>query len=68
VAETMFIAVLMLAGFVVLFVVDAHGKARAFEQGRIDPSDRLPPEASTSVELPPPHFNERDQHQRRRES
>ena len=65
-AETMLIAVVMLAGFFVLFVVDAHGKARAFEHGQVDPPERLPPEAATSVELPPPHFNERDQHQRRR--
>jgi len=64
-AETLLIVVLMLAGFVVLFVVDAHGKARAFEHGQIDPSEQRPPEAFTSVDLPPPHFNQRDN---RRES
>jgi hypothetical protein len=68
VAETLLIAVLMLAGFVVLFVVDVYGKARAFEHGQVDPAKRRPPEAVTSVDLPPPRFNQRDQHQRRRES
>ena len=63
-AETLFIAVLMRAGFVVFFVVDAHGKARAFESGEID--HRPPPEVAAHVELPAPHFNQRDQ--RRRES
>ena len=60
----MFIAVLMVAGFVVFFVVDAHGKARAFESGEID--HRPPPEAATHVELPAPQFKQRDR--RRRES
>jgi len=60
----MLIAVVMLAGFVVFFIVDAHGKARAFEKGQVD--HRPPPEAVTAVELPSPHFNQRDQ--RRRES
>jgi hypothetical protein len=68
VAETLFIAVVLLAGFVVVFAMDAHGKARAFEHGRIDSTDHVPPEAATSVDLPPPHFNQRDQKQRRRES
>jgi hypothetical protein len=66
VAETLLIAVVLLAGFVVVFAMDAHGKARAFEHGRIDPADHLPPEAATSVDLPPPNFSRRDQHQRRR--
>ena len=52
------IAVVMVGGFVVLFVLDAHGKARAFESGEID--HRPPPEAATRVELPAPHFNQRD--------
>lgn len=59
-AETLLIAVALLAGFVVVFVLDAHGKARAFEHGQIDP--HRPPEAVTNVELPPPRFND---HQRR---
>ena len=67
-AETLLIAVVMLAGFVVLFVVDVHGKARAFEHGQIDPDEQRPPEAATSVDLPPPNFTQRNQHQRRRKS
>lgn len=63
-AETLLIAVVMLAGFVVFFVVDAHGKARAFENGQADHG--RPPHAVAHVELPQPHFNQRDQ--RRRES
>jgi hypothetical protein len=58
--------VLLVAGFVVVFAMDAHGKARAFEHGEIDPAARRPPEAVTSVDLPPPHFNQRN-HQRRRD-
>lgn len=63
-AEALFTAVVLVAGFVVMFVLDAHGKARAFEHGQIDPASHRPPEAVTNVELPPPHFNERD-HQKR---
>jgi hypothetical protein len=65
VAEVLFTVVLMLAAFVVMFVVDAHGKARAFENGRTGSARSRPPEAVTSVDLPPPHFNQRDN---RRES
>ena len=64
-AEVLFTVVLMLGAFVVLFVVDAHGKARAFEKGRTASVPHRPPEAVTSVDLPPPHFNQRDN---RRES
>jgi hypothetical protein len=66
VAETLLIAVVMLAGFVVVFVVDAHGKSRAFEHGRVD--HHRPPEAVTGVELPPPRFNQRESNPRRRDS
>lgn len=65
VAETLLIAVVMLAGFVVVFVMDAHGKARGFENGQINPATHRPPEAVTSVNLPSPHFNQRDPDQRR---
>ena len=65
-AETLLIAVLMLVGFVVVFVVDAQGKARAFEQGRT--GHNRPPEAVTSVELPAPRFNQREANPRRRDS
>jgi hypothetical protein len=58
-AETLLIAVLLFAGLVVVLLMDAHGKARAYEHG-VDPNDHRPPEAVTNVELPPPHFNERD--------
>jgi hypothetical protein len=68
VAETLLIAVALLASFVVLFVVDVYGKARAFENGRVDHAPHRPPEAVTAVELPPPHFSDREMHQRRRRS
>ena len=61
-AETLLIAVLVLAGFAIVLLTDAHGKARAYERGG-DPSRRRP-RAVTNVELPPPHFNDRDTHQR----
>ena len=67
-AETLLIVVVLLTSFVVLIVVDVHGKARAFRHGEADQPPRRPPEAVTGVELPPPHFNERDMHQRRRKS
>jgi hypothetical protein len=57
-AETLLVAVLFGAGFVIALVMGAHGKARAYEHG-VDPSARRSPEAVTNVELPPPHFNER---------
>lgn len=67
-AETLLIAVALLAGFVVFFVLDAQGKARAFGEGQVDPAGHRRPEAVTSVHLPPPHFNEMDPVHRRRES
>jgi hypothetical protein len=57
-AETLLIAVLFFAGVVIVLLMDAHGKARAYEHG-VDPNARRPPEAVTNVELPPPHFNDR---------
>ena len=62
-AETLLVAVLCFAGFVLVLLKDAHGKARAYEHG-VDPSARRSPEAVTNVELPPPHFNERHPDQR----
>jgi hypothetical protein len=62
-AETLLIAVLFFAGVVIVLVMDAHGKARAYEHG-VDPNARRSPEAVTSVELPSPHFNERHPDQR----
>jgi hypothetical protein len=62
-AETLLIAVLFLAGFLIVLLMDAHGKSRAYEHG-VDPNAHRPPEAATNVELPPPHFNERDPDQR----
>jgi hypothetical protein len=62
-AETLLIAVVVLAGFVIVLLMDAHGKARAYEQG-VDPTEHRSPEAVTSVDLPPPHFNRRDPDQR----
>jgi hypothetical protein len=58
-AETLLIAVIALAGLLIVGLLNAHGKARAYEQGA-DPNARRPPEAVTSVELPPPHFHDRD--------
>jgi hypothetical protein len=57
-AEILLIAVVFFTGFVIVLLMDAHGKARAYEHG-VDPSAHRSPEAVTSVELPPPHFNER---------
>ena len=62
-AETLLVAVLFLAGFVIVLLMDAHGKARAYEHG-VDPNAHRSPEAVTSVELPPPHFNEQDPNKR----
>jgi len=62
-AETLLIAVLFFAGVVIVFLMDAHGKARAYEHG-VDPNAHRSPEAVTNVELPPPHFNERHPDQR----
>ena len=62
-AETLLIAALVFAAFVIVLSMDAHGKARAYEQG-VDPNAHRPPEAVTSVELPPPHFNDRHPDQR----
>jgi len=59
-AEALLILVLAFAGFAIVLAMGAHGKARAFEHGEFDPTGRRPPEAVTRVELPPPHFNERD--------
>jgi hypothetical protein len=59
-----FVALAAVAGFVVLLTIDVYGKARAFEHGR-DP--KPPPEAVTSVELPPPHFNDVDPERGRRD-
>lgn len=58
-ATALLAAVLILAGFAIVLLMDAHGKARAFEQGA-DPNARRSPEAVTSLELPAPHFNDRD--------
>ncbi len=61
--ETLLIAVLVLAGVAIVLLTDAHGKARAYGQGD-DPTRHRSPESVTAVELPPPHFNDRDPHQR----
>ena len=58
-AEALLVAVLVVVGCVIVLLMDAHGKARAYEHG-VDPNARRSPEAVTNVELPPPHFNERD--------
>ena len=57
-AETLLLAVLFVAGAVIVLLMDAHGKARGYKHG-VDPNARRSPEAVTNVELPPPHFNER---------
>jgi hypothetical protein len=62
-AETLLIAVLFFAGVVIVLLMDAHGKARAYEHG-VDPNAHRSPEAVTNVELPPPHFNDRDPNKR----
>jgi hypothetical protein len=62
-AETLLIVVAVLAGFAIVLLMDAQGKARAYEQGA-DPTERRSPETVTSVELPPPNFNRRDPEQR----
>jgi hypothetical protein len=59
-AEALLVGVLLFAGFAIVLAMDAHGKARAFEHGEFDPTSHRSPEAVTSVDLPPPHFNERD--------
>ena len=58
-AETLLVAVLILAGFAIVLLMDVRGKARAYEHG-VDPTARRRHEAVTNVELPPPHFNDRD--------
>jgi len=60
-AATLLTAVLVFAGFVIVLLMDAHGKARVYEDG-VDPNARRSPQAVTNVELPPPHFNERHPH------
>jgi hypothetical protein len=62
-AEALLIAVVTLAGVAIVGVMNAQGKARGYEHGA-DPNAHRSPEAVTSVELPPPHFNERDPEQR----
>ena len=57
-AETLLIAVLFFTGVVIVLLMNAHGKARAYEHG-VDPNAHRSPDAATSVELPPPHFHER---------
>jgi hypothetical protein len=57
-AEALLIAVLFCTGVVIVLLMNAHGKARAYEHG-VDPGAHRSPEAATSVELPPPHFHER---------
>ena len=57
-AETLLVAVIFFAGVVIVLLMGAHGKARAYEHG-VDPNAHRSPEAVTNVELPPPHFNER---------
>lgn len=63
-AETLLMCVVLLVGFVVVFAVDAHGKARAFEHGRVDTLANRPPETLSDIELPPPHFDRGDPDQR----
>jgi hypothetical protein len=64
-AETLLIAVVVVAACVIVLLMDAHGKSRAYEHG-VDPTVHRSPEAVTNVELPPPHFNDRDPDQRGR--
>jgi hypothetical protein len=62
-AETLLVVVLFLAGFAIVLLMDAHGKARGYKHG-VDPNAHRSPEAVTNVELPPPHFNDRDPNKR----
>jgi hypothetical protein len=63
-AEALLIGVVVLAGFTIVGLMNAHGKARAYEHG-VDPNARRSPDlAATRVELPPPHFNDREPEQR----
>jgi hypothetical protein len=62
-AEALLIAVVALAGVAIVGVMNAQGKARAYEHGA-DPNARRSPEVVTGVELPPPHYNERNPEQR----
>lgn len=62
-AEMLLIAVVFVAGFTIVGLMNAHGKARAYEHGS-DPNARRSPESATSVQLPPPHFHERHPDQR----
>jgi hypothetical protein len=59
-AGTLLVAVLVLAGCVIVLLMDAHGKARAYGHGVDHPGGRRSRDAITNVELPPPHFNKRD--------
>jgi hypothetical protein len=61
--EALLIAVAAIAGIAIVGLMNAHGKARAYEHGA-DPNARRSPDAVTGVELPPPHYNERDPEQR----
>jgi hypothetical protein len=60
VAESLLIGVVALAGLVIVVAMNAQSKARAFEHRDADPAGHRPPEAVTSIDLPPPQFNRRD--------
>jgi len=61
-AESLFIAVIALAGLVFAVGMNLHGKSRAFENAEIRGSERKP---GTSVDLPAPQFNRREPENRR---
>lgn len=63
-AESLLIALAAGVGLVVVFAMNLHGKARAFESAEIQGGERRP-EAVTDVELPSPQFNRRDPNNRR---
>ncbi|MEA2480246.1 MAG: hypothetical protein QOJ07_2168 [Thermoleophilaceae bacterium] len=60
------VAALVAAWLIVAFV-NAHGKARAYEQGEIDLAGDRAPEDITSLHLPPPHFHTIDPEDKERE-
>jgi hypothetical protein len=62
-AEALLVAVVVIAGFAIVLLMDAYGKARAYGQGVDTPRHRSP-EAVTRIELPSPHFHKRDSHTR----
>ena len=63
-----FLVALALVAFVVVFAVNAHGKARAFRRGAAASAGNRSPDEATSVSLPTPRFHRGDTDNRRGKS